>query len=227
MDELLPEIYQFRVWLKGTSPMIWRCLLVNANTSIEDFHYMLQIIMNWTDSNLHQFVIYGKSYGIAYEGGMTFSDDPASLLLSDFQFYLNERFIYQYNFFVHWELEIRLEKKLTAEPNKFYPICIEGKRASPPEDCGGVLEFMKLLEHYNGAYILDAFCTFLKKYNSKKIKKSDLIGDLQFLNYWFYIYKFDCRAANKTLHKFATNDPDWAEYMEEEIHYENEDTDCD
>ena len=68
--------------------------------------------MNWTDSNLHQFIIYGKSYGVAHDGGMTFSDDPSQIFLSDFKFCLNERFTYQYNFFVHWELEIRLEKKL-------------------------------------------------------------------------------------------------------------------
>ena len=39
MSGLLPEIYQFRIWLKGISPMIWRRFLVKANTSIEDLHY--------------------------------------------------------------------------------------------------------------------------------------------------------------------------------------------
>jgi hypothetical protein len=83
MDRLLPEIYQFRIWLKGTSPMVWRRLLVKANTSIEDFHYIMQIIMNWTDSNLHQFIIYGKSYGVSHNGGFTFSNDPTQILLGD------------------------------------------------------------------------------------------------------------------------------------------------
>lgn len=188
----------------------------------------MQIIMNWTDSNLHRFIIYGKSYGVAHEDGITFSNDPTQVLLSDFQFCLNERFIYQYNFFVHWELEIRLEKKLTLEPNQSYPVCIEGKRASPPEDCGGALEFMKLLEHYGPAYIVDFFYKFLKKCKAKKTKESDLIDDMEFLSYWFNIHKFDRRAANKILCKFAANDPNWAEYMEEEVmYYESEDTNCD
>lgn len=90
------------------------------------------------------------------------------------------------------------------------------------------MEFIKLLEHYNTAYIIDFFHKFLKKCKSKKTKKSNLIDDMEFLSYWFNIHKFDRRATNKILSKFAINDPNWAEYMEEEIlYYESENTNCD
>lgn len=39
-----------------------------------------------------------------------------------------------------------MEKILSAEPNVHYPLCLKGKRACPPEDCGGVWGYADLLE---------------------------------------------------------------------------------
>ena len=43
---------------------------------VADLHHLLQLAMGWTNSHLHRFHIYGKEYGIAYDGGMGFADDP-------------------------------------------------------------------------------------------------------------------------------------------------------
>jgi len=45
--------YRLHVWLRGISPMIWRRLLVRADSTIADLHYVLQIAFGWTDSHLH------------------------------------------------------------------------------------------------------------------------------------------------------------------------------
>ena len=42
-----------------------------------------------------------------------------------------------YDFGDSWDHVIELEKKVTAESAVTYPRCIAGKRACPPEDCGG------------------------------------------------------------------------------------------
>lgn len=39
-----------------------------------------------------------------------------------------------------------MEKVLPADPQVRYPTCITGKRACPPEDCGGVWGYASLLE---------------------------------------------------------------------------------
>ncbi len=39
-----------------------------------------------------------------------------------------------------------IEKILPPEPGIRYPICLKGKRACPPEDCGGVWGYGDLLE---------------------------------------------------------------------------------
>ena len=59
-------VYQFKVVLRGISPMIWRRLLLRSDHSIADLHYTIQIAMVWSDSHLHRFHIHGKDYGVAH-----------------------------------------------------------------------------------------------------------------------------------------------------------------
>ena len=95
-------VYQFKVVLRGISPMIWRRLLLRSDHSIADLHYTIQIAMGWSDSHLHRFHIHGKDYGVAHEGGLTFSDDPEGVRLGQFGFRLRERFSYEYDFYDNW-----------------------------------------------------------------------------------------------------------------------------
>ena len=53
---------------------------------------------------------------------------------------------YEYDFGDSWQHEIVLEKTLEPEPQVKYPRCIEGERACPPEDCGGVWGYAEFLE---------------------------------------------------------------------------------
>jgi hypothetical protein len=43
-------VYQFKVVLRGISPMIWRRLLLRSDHSIADLHFTIQIAMGWSDS---------------------------------------------------------------------------------------------------------------------------------------------------------------------------------
>ena len=52
------EIYQFHVWIRQISPMIWRRLLVRSDSSIADLHYTLQIAFGWSDEHLNMFHIH-------------------------------------------------------------------------------------------------------------------------------------------------------------------------
>jgi hypothetical protein len=123
-------IYQLKVALRGISPLIWRRLLVHAETSIADLHHILQLVMGWTNSHLHRFLIHGKEYGIAYDGGTGFDDDPTRVRLRDFRFRLHERFLYGYDFSDNWQHDIRVEQLVTADTKRSYPVSIGGKRAA-------------------------------------------------------------------------------------------------
>jgi hypothetical protein len=45
-----------------------------------------------------------------------------------------------------WDHQILVEKVLPPDPEIRYPICIKGKRACPPEDCGGIWGYGEFLE---------------------------------------------------------------------------------
>src|SRR4051812_38405322 len=45
---------------------------------------------------------------------------------------------YEYDFGDSWRHEILFEGCLRAEPGRRFPLCVEGERACPPEDVGGV-----------------------------------------------------------------------------------------
>ena len=116
------SVYQFKVMLRGISPVIWRRVLLRSDQSIADLHYAIQLAMSWSDSHLHRFHIHGKDYGVAHEGGIMFDDNPETVHLADFGLRVRERFLYEYDLYDSWEHDVRLEKVLPLNPGQVYPV---------------------------------------------------------------------------------------------------------
>jgi hypothetical protein len=57
-------VYQIKVTLKGSKPPIWRRILVASDTRLGKLHRILQDVMGWTDSHLHQFIVGQTYYGV-------------------------------------------------------------------------------------------------------------------------------------------------------------------
>ena len=167
------KVYQLRIRLKGISPMIWRRILVRDDSTIADLHHIIQIVMEWEDDYLHQFIIHGRAFGIYRSGGMIFLTNANEVFLKDFQFSTNERFLYEYNFFDHWEHEIRIEKLLPINPGIMYPRCIGGKLASPG-DCGGPRTFMEQQDYYSPGQIEQELVSIIcRRLNGEELSDSD------------------------------------------------------
>jgi hypothetical protein len=58
-----PEIYQLKVTLLGTSPLIWRRLLVPSDMTLAQLHDVLQAAMGWEDGHMHEFSIGQRRFG--------------------------------------------------------------------------------------------------------------------------------------------------------------------
>ncbi len=56
------SVYQIKVTLLDSYPPIWRKFLVADTTALSQLHTILQIIMGWTNSHLHQFIVVCPSY---------------------------------------------------------------------------------------------------------------------------------------------------------------------
>src|SRR3974377_1168243 len=104
--EAVPEVYQFHIWIRQISPMIWRRLLVRSDSSLGDLHDIIQITFGWSDTHLHRFHIHGRDYGINRVGGLWFSHDARAARLDSFQFRLNERFLYEYDLRDSWQHQV-------------------------------------------------------------------------------------------------------------------------
>jgi hypothetical protein len=139
-------VYQLKVTLIDSKPPIWRRVQVPSDISMAQLHAILQIVMGWTDSHLHQFVVGGQNIGIPDpDFGMEVRNER-TVKLSQCVRGEKSKFMYEYDFGDSWQHQILIEKILTAEPGARYPICLAGKRACPPEDCGGVWGYDTLLE---------------------------------------------------------------------------------
>jgi hypothetical protein len=144
-----PRIYQLKVTLRHIKPPIWRRFHVPHEMTLGRLHQVLQLVMGWTDAHLHQFkvgkVYYGAAYPEDFDGAPeTRNENKAKI--SELVSRPREKCVYEYDFGDSWEHELVLEKILPPEPGVRYPRCLEGKRACPPEDCGGVWGYANLLE---------------------------------------------------------------------------------
>jgi hypothetical protein len=55
-------------------------------------------------------------------------------------------FRYTYDFGDGWDHKVTVEKVLPADSANTGPACNDGRRACPPEDCGGTWGYRELLE---------------------------------------------------------------------------------
>ena len=144
-----PSIYQLKVTIKDIRPPIWRRLQVPGEITLAHLHDILQTAFGWTDSHLHQFIIGGAHYGVpdpddAVWGPPTI--DERRERLKDLQGPRAKSFVYEYDFGDDWLHAIVVEKVLAPEEGVAYPRCVAGRRARPPEDCGGPWGYAELLE---------------------------------------------------------------------------------
>ncbi len=144
------NIYQLKIELIGIKPKIWRRLLVPSDILLSNFHKIIQTAMGWTNSHLHQFtknrINYSESIKDDWSWDELDSIDYKKIKLSVLLATPKDKLIYEYDFGDGWEHVILLEKILPSDEKFKNPICLEGERNCPPEDCGGIWGYAELLQ---------------------------------------------------------------------------------
>lgn len=139
-------VYQIKVTLKGSKPSIWRSFQVTGDTNLYELHRVIQVVMGWDDYHLHEFIVDGLHYGEPDPEYFFEMNDETGFTLSQVVRAEKSRFTYEYDFGDGWGHALLVEKILPPETGVRYPICLKGKRACPPEDCGGIWGYESLLE---------------------------------------------------------------------------------
>lgn len=143
---ITPVVYQMKVTLKGIKPPIWRRLQVVSTTTLAQLHRVIQRVMGWEGSHLYQFVVGGLPYSDPKMLGEMEGEDAGRVSLATLVQGEKDKFLYEYDFGDSWEHELLIEKILPLDKATHYPICLTGKRACPPEDCGGIWGYAEFLE---------------------------------------------------------------------------------
>lgn len=145
------QVYQLKIALSGIKPPIWRRVQVKDCTLLK-LHQIIQTAMDWEGYHLHEFEVGSERYGDpeqwvnAVLGDDLDFEDERKIKLSRLVAQGIKKFQYLYDMGDNWLHLIQIEKVLVAEPGLRYPRCIAGKRACPPEDCGGPWGYAELVE---------------------------------------------------------------------------------
>ncbi len=140
------SVHQLKVTLLGLRPPIWRRILVPSDITLSELHAVVQETMGWHDSHLHEFRVGDVGYGDPRLLEDLADQDSRKTRLEQVAPTPKTRLRYLYDFGDSWEHEILVEAVGPPAPETRYPICLKGKRACPPEDCGGVWGYADLLE---------------------------------------------------------------------------------
>ena len=166
-------VHELKITLRRTKPPIWRRIAVPSDVTLAELHEIIQIVMGWLDTHLHQFRVKTKSRktskGVIEEltdaggfdessaqtrGERLFSDkrvpdtpgeDERGVVLGKLCPQSKDMLSYEYDFGDGWEHAIEVVKVYSPDQQTRYPKCLAGKCACPPEDCGGVWGYYHML----------------------------------------------------------------------------------
>ena len=142
-------IHRFRIELRVIRPKIWRRIEVPSTCSFWDLHSAIQDAMGWSDSHLHDFRFSCDDSQILVspedesDDDFTYGGVEVHQLLdwetpiADYFVEKGDRVLYTYAFGEDWRHNVTLTAVAPRAADTVYPVCVGGRRACPPEGCGG------------------------------------------------------------------------------------------
>ncbi|RKX74933.1 MAG: hypothetical protein DRP87_15760 [Spirochaetes bacterium] len=148
------NLYTLKITIKRIRPPIWRRIRVPGNYTLGDLHDAIQKAFQWENCHLHLFLIDNEEYSDPkYSDYDIEYTDEYAYTLDDFSFQPKESFTYVYDFGDDWTHQITVESVIPEEAippeQRNSVVCLAGRRATPPEDCGGVYGYYSLVELLN------------------------------------------------------------------------------
>lgn len=121
--------------------------MVPGSVSFFDLNHIIQIAMGWTNSHLFEFRY--DRYLIGYVSDEFEQDDnlidASDVILGETITSVPDKLLYIYDLGDYWQHEVLVEAFLLKEAKTRYPVCTDGARKCPPEDCGSIAGFHNML----------------------------------------------------------------------------------
>lgn len=152
------RLFRIRVDLERSRPPIWRRLDLRSDLKLDALHQVLQAAFSWDNYHLWRFSIGSEAFDrksqhflcpwdveegeIEDEGGVAADEVRLDECVQD----PGDTLGYVYDYGDHWQLALRLEAVLPLAADAPSAVCVDGRRAAPPEDCGSLRDAEELAE---------------------------------------------------------------------------------
>lgn len=135
----MPQYLDLEVVLDHVQPRVWRRFLLDERATFLDLHQAIQDACGWENQHLFAFrdptgeVVAGRPDGFGFGDP---DPDAAQVSVAD---HLRQyaKVMYEYDFGDGWEHTVTLEGVVGVD-EPFTRRLLDGARAFPPEDCGGL-----------------------------------------------------------------------------------------
>lgn len=129
------------------NPPIWRSLRVTGDCTLRKLHHFIQAAMGWHSAHLHEFDDGLHRYLPPDPEFLDFAINTRDDRKYKLRRLLNEgdRLRYVYDFGDSWEHVIAVEKIEPCDFSGSWCEVLDGARACPPEDVGGVSGYLAFL----------------------------------------------------------------------------------
>ena len=182
--------------LRGVSPLIVRTIEVPAAATLSVLNEAMLILFGWSGEHLHKFTIRAVGYSTDW---VVDADDSRNVTLDSLELRVGERFCWAYDFFADWNVDIRVEA-VTADTGSRIS-CLSGRRAGPPEWCGGHDGFRA----WENAHSLSEYIECVVQLRDhvdeygQPVDPIDLLDRFEALSLWVLRYRFDKAGVNGRL----------------------------
>ena len=142
-------VHRLKVTLRGVKPPIWRRVEVASDIKLSDLSDVLEAAMGWYGGHLHAFAAGGVHYEVPDPDGFSSGPRPKDerkARLGEVLPAVKSKMRWDYDFGDGWEHDVVVEAIEPRRANVTYPVCLAGKRACPPDDCGGPWGYAELLD---------------------------------------------------------------------------------
>lgn len=140
------EVIQMKISLDWVKPEIWRRFTIGSCFTLDNFHDAIQVIMGWTNSHLYGFSINGIEYVPSNDDFEQESEDTKGVTLQSLKLKVKDKIRYVYDFGDNWEHTVLIEKISKSDIESLIPVCLDGARNCPPDDCGSIPGYEDMVE---------------------------------------------------------------------------------
>ena len=198
-------IIQLKIFLtkkdSQADPGIFRRLLVPDHVNFYDLHTMIQISYGWCGVGGHKFTDFFDSEDIICDD-FDFEDGVHGRVYHSLRYpvkgYLKHNALLYYTYFAEddhcWDSILFVEDIEKRVEGVKYPLCLDGQKNTPPEDCGGWSGYEDLvmaMKDKNGELYKRYVDLYREPYDASFFNMNDVNDQLvnwrQFKRYWLSV----------------------------------------